>query len=61
MKIWHVAFHTEGNTSLIIEYSYIIKRKWNMFNLLLLILSDIFVTLNMSNWQIFLVYMAKMP
>ena len=42
MKIWHVAFDTQGNTPLIIEYSCIIKRKWNMLNLLLLILSDIF-------------------
>ena len=42
MKIWHIAFDTQGNTPLIIEYSYIIKRNWNMLNLLLLILSDIF-------------------
>ena len=42
MKIWHVAFDKQGNTSLIIEYSYIIKRGWNMLNLLLQILSDIF-------------------
>ena len=42
MKIWHVAFDTQGNTPLVIEYSYIIKQKWNMLNLLLLILSDIF-------------------
>ena len=36
------SFGTQGNTPLIIEYFYIIKRKWNMLNLLLLILSDIF-------------------
>ena len=42
MKNWHVAFETQGNTSLIIEYSYIIKRKWNMLILLLKISSDIF-------------------
>ena len=32
MKIGREAFDTQGNTSLIIEYSYIIKRKWNMLN-----------------------------
>ena len=42
MKIWHVAFDTQGNPSLIIEYSYIIKRKWSMLNLLLQILSNAF-------------------
>ena len=42
MKILHVAFDTQGNTFLIIEYSYIIMRKWSMLNLLLQILSNTF-------------------
>ena len=42
MKIWHVAFDKQGNTPLNIEYSYIIKRKWSMLNLLLQILSNTF-------------------
>ena len=42
MKILHVAFDTQGNTSLISEYSYIIKRMWSMLNLLLQILSKTF-------------------